>query len=192
MRKILCLVIFLGLLSQAFAFKWRFDQWSAGSYTFELRRGEGDTAEVAIIDIVITDTGGKFDVTTTMTVNQTSLTQSDLNSAAFGGSAVGLLVTTPMIIHGPALMMSPMVLGEEDISVRSEPLSVEGVGKAYMDKIEQIAGLECVVIRLEMEVDDSMNMELAVAEGIPIPCYSRQGEGSDRVEIRLIKAEISQ
>ncbi len=193
MHKVLLLVAFLGFFSQAFAFKWTFDQWPTGnqSYTFEVRSGEGDAAQVATIDVVITDTGGQFDVVTTMTVNQTGIAQSDLSSAAFGGSAIGMFAFGPILFYGPAFMMLPMMIGEEDIAVRSEPLSMMGMGKIHMDKSEQVAGHECVVMRLEMEEDESSNMEFAVAEGLPIPCYSKYGAGSDTVEVRLIKAEMN-
>lgn len=194
MRKVLVITVLLGLLSNAFAFKWSFDQWPAGNqnYTFEVRSGDGDTAQVATIDVAITDTGGQFDVVTTMTVNQTGIAQSDLSSAAFGGSALGMFAFGPMLFYGPAFMLLPMMIGEEDISVRSEPLRVMGMGKIYMDKSEQIAGHECVILRLEMDEDESSNMEFAVAEGLPIPCFSSYGTGSDRVEIRLVKAETNQ
>jgi hypothetical protein len=193
-RKVLVITVLLGLLSNAFAFKWTFDQWPAGNqnYTFEVRSGEGEAAQVATIDVAITDTGGQFDITTTMTVNQTGISQADLGSAAFGGSAIGMFAFGPMLFYGPAFMMLPMMIGEEDISVRSEPLSVMGMGKIYMDKSEQIAGHDCVVMRLEMQEEGSDPMEFAVAEGLPIPCYSKYGTGSDTVEIRLIKAEMTQ
>jgi hypothetical protein len=35
-------------------------------------------------------------------------------------------------------------------------------------------------------------MEFALAEGLPIPCYSKYSTGSDAVEVRLIKAEMNQ
>jgi hypothetical protein len=194
MRKVLILTALLGLFSCAFAFKWTFDQWPAGNqnYTFEVRSGEGDSAQVATFDVAITDTGGQFDVKTTMTVQQTGIAQSDLSGAAFGGSAIGMFAFGPMIFYGPAFMMLPMMLGEEDISVRPDPVSVMGMGKIYMDKSEQIAGHDCVVLRLEMEEDKNSNMEFALADGLPIPCYSKYGTGSDAVEVRLVKAEMSQ
>jgi hypothetical protein len=194
MRKVLVAVAFLGLVSFSFAFKWTFDQWPTGnqSYTFEVRSGEGDAAQVATIDVVMTDTGGQYDVTTTMTVNQKGVAQSDLSGAAFGGSAIGMFAFGPMLFYGPAFMMLPMMIGEEEIEVRSEPISMMGMGKIYMDRSEQIAGFECVVLRLEMEDESSDPMEFAVAEGLPIPCYSKYGTGSDTVEIRLVKAEIPQ
>jgi hypothetical protein len=185
---------FLCFLSSAFAFKWNFDQWPAGnqSYTFEVRTGEGDTAQVVLIDTVITDNGGQFDVVTTMTVTQKAVSQSDLSTAVFGGSALGMFAFGPMLFYGPSFMMLPMMIGEEDIQVRSEPMRVMGMGSIYMDKTEEVAGFECVVLRLEMDEDESSNMEFALAEGLPIPCFSRYGSGSDTVEIRLVKAEMSQ
>jgi hypothetical protein len=92
-----------------------------------------------------------------------------------------------MVFYGPAFMMLPMLLGKEDIHVRSEPVRVAGVGSVFMDKSETIAGHECVVLRLEMD-DGSAPIEMALAEDLPFPCSSRYGDEGDRTTIRLIDA----
>lgn len=192
MKKNLLLLTILFLSSQAFAFKWNMGEFPSGNqaYTFEVRSGEGETAQAVTFDVVVTDTGGQFDVVTNMTINQKNVSQSDLSSAVFGGSSLGMFAFGPMILYGPSFMMLPMMIGEEDIAVRSEPMRVMGMGSIYMDKTEEVAGFECVVLRLEMDEEGSDPIEFALAEGLPLPCYSKYGSGSDTIEIRLIKAEM--
>jgi hypothetical protein len=190
-KSFVCLTLMF-LLSQAFAFKWNMGEWPSGNqaYTFEVRSGEGEMAQVVTFDVNVTDTGGQFDVVTNMTINQSNVSQSDLGSAVFGGSALGMFAFGPMILYGPSFMMLPMMIGEEDIAVRSEPMRLMGMGSIYMDKSEEVAGFECVVLRLEMDEEGSDPIEFAIAEGLPLPCYSKYGSGSDTIEIRLIKAEM--
>jgi hypothetical protein len=50
-----------------------------------------------------------------------------------------------------------------------------------------VAGLTCVVVRVEMTGYGEHT--LAVAEGVPFPCFSDYGEGDGRVRTRIIEAD---
>ncbi len=182
-------LLVLALSSQSYAFKWQFDVWPEGNqtYTLEIRQGESD--QVVSMKIALTDLGETYDVSTTMVINQTGIAPSDLSSAAYGGSALGMFMFGPMVFYGPAFMMLPMMLGEEDIQVRSEPMRVMGMGTITMDHSENIAGYECVVLSFVTDDDPENHMEFALAENLPFPCYSKYGSGSDAIEIRLVSAE---
>lgn len=52
----------------------------------------------------------------------------------------------------------------------------------------QMAGYECVVIRLEMPQQDG-DFEFALAEDLPFPCFSRYGSGEGAFQMRLLSAE---
>lgn len=174
----------------ALAFQWNMDAFPSGdhSYTWEMTVDSGDGPQTATITIDITQQGDSYDTATTMRVEQTGVAQEDLSSAALGGSMMGALAFGPMMMfYGPAFMMLPMLLGNEDIHVRTEPVRVAGMGSIYMDHTETVAGHECVVMRLEMD-DGSAPIEMALAEDLPFPCFSQYGEEGDSTSIRLIEA----
>ena len=175
----------------AFAFTWSPDAYPGGShsYTWEMTVDQGDGPQTATISVDIVQKGDSFDTSTTTKVTQTGVAKGDITSAALGGSMLGALAIGPMMVfYGPAFMMLPALLGNEDIHVRSDPVRVAGVGSIHMDKTETIAGHQCVVLRLEMD-DGSPPVEMALAEDLPFPCYSKYGEEGNQTSIRLVKAE---
>ncbi|MEJ2287414.1 MAG: hypothetical protein P8Y02_02015 [Deinococcales bacterium] len=183
-------VVALLAAGSAFAFKWNPDAFPTGShsYTWEMTVDSGDGPQSATITVDITQKGDSYDTATTLKSTQTGVAHDDLSSAVLGGSMMGALAFGPMMVfYGPAFMMLPMLLGQEDIHVRSEPVRVAGMGSIYMDKSETIAGHECVVMRLEMD-DGSAPVEMALAEDLPFPCYSQYGDEGDRTTIRLVEA----
>ncbi len=192
-RKALLFTLILCLLSYGTAFDWSFGEWSSGDqqYSFEIYMGEGADLATIAIDTFITDTGGQFDVVTNLRIEHTGVAPSDLTTIVMGGSSLGMFAFGPMLLYGPSFFMLPMMLGQEEIRIRSEPIRVMGMGNIYMDKSEMVAGFECVVLRLELDQDDSV-MEFALAEDLPLPCFSRYGEGEDRIELRLTKAHMAQ
>ncbi|MEJ2356622.1 MAG: hypothetical protein P8Y13_00895 [Deinococcales bacterium] len=192
MRTTVRLMAALALLAagSAFAFKWSPDNFPTGShsYTWEMTVDSADGPQSATITVDITQKGDSYDTATTLKTTQTGVAHDDLSSAVLGGSMMGALAFGPMMVfYGPAFMMLPMLLGQEDIHVRSEPVRVAGMGSIYMDKSETIAGHECVVMRLEMD-DGSAPVEMALAEDLPFPCYSQYGDEGDRTTIRLVEA----
>lgn len=175
----------------AFAFTWNPDAFPTGnhSYTWEMTVDGSDGAQSATITVDITQKGKSYDTATTMKMTQTGVAHDDLSSAVLGGSMMGALAFGPMMVfYGPAFMMLPLLLGKEDIHVRSEPVRVAGMGSITMNKSEKIAGHDCVVLRLEMD-DGSAPVEMALAKDLPFPCYSQYGDKGDQTTIRLIKAD---
>jgi hypothetical protein len=71
-----------------------------------------------------------------------------------------------------------------DIDIVDRGGSYEVTTTMYMEREEVVAGHTCVVIRMELEGGDEL--EFAVAENLPVPCFSRYGSGSDAIEARLI------
>jgi hypothetical protein len=173
-----CLVV-----GSAQAFQWVPLAFPAGDqgYTVQVTSGDG----VSRIDIDIVERGGTYDVTTVMTFEQSGVAQDDLSGAIFGGGGVALFGFGPMMLFGPSFFILPMLLGQEEIRVRDTPITVAGFGTIYMEREEVVAGRTCVVIR--MEVSGSDTLEFAVAEDLPIPCFSRYGSGSDAFEARLVE-----
>ncbi len=169
-------------LGGAHAFQWTPFEFPPGNqgYTMEIVTGEG----VSVVDIDIVDTGGSYEVTTTMTLVQSGVEQDALSDAMFGGSGMAMFGFGPMMLFGPSFFLLPMLLGGEDISVQATPIRVMGMGTMYMDREEIVAGQTCVVIRMELQGGDEL--VFAVAEGLPVPCFSRYGSGRDAIEARLI------
>jgi hypothetical protein len=175
-----CLVVALG---GAQAFQWMPFVFPAGDqgYTMEIVTAEGSS----IVDIDIVEADGAYEVTTTMTLVQAGVEQDALSDAMFGGAGLAMFAFGPMMLFGPAFFLMPMLLGEEDIQVQDAPIRVMGMGTMHMEREEVVAGQTCVVIRMELEEGDEI--EFAVAEGLPLPCFSRYGSGSDAIEARLIE-----
>lgn len=175
----------------ALAFEWTPFEFPEGDqhYTLELTTGGAD-AQVVTIDIAIQASADGYDAVTTMTIDQSVASAAELGEVAFGGSALGMFAFGPMMLFGPSFMMLPMMMGQEDIHVRQEPIRIMGMGSLFMESTEQIAGHECVVMKLELDQTPDEVMEFAVAEGVPFPCYTRFGQGDDAVEVRLVRAEF--
>ena len=174
----------------AFAFKWNPDAFPTGShsYTWEMTVDGENGPQSATITVDITQKGKSYDTATTMKMTQTGVAHDGLSDAVLGGSMMTALAFGPlMMFYGPAFMMFPLLLGNKDIHVRSEPISVAGMGTITMDKSETVAGHECVVLRLQTD-DESAPVEMALAEDLPFPCYSQYGDEGDRTTIRLIEA----
>lgn len=187
----LVLVAAITVLAAAHAFQWTPFEFPSGNQAYTLEIYEGADAErpSTTLDIDVADTGGTFDVTTNMTFEQRGVEAGNLQDAIFSGGFTGMFAMGPMMMFGPASMMLPMMLGEEDIRVRSEPIRIMGFGRMHMEREVEIAGHACVVIRVEPDGDGAQGFEFAVAEGVPFPCYSSFGEGEDAVEIRLVRVE---
>ncbi len=173
------LVIALGV---AHAFQWTPLEFPPGDqgYTMEITTDEG----VSRVDIDFVERDGTYDVTTTMTFDQTGVELDDLDDAMFGGGGAAMFGFGSMMLFGPSFFILPMLLGEQDIAVQEAPIPVMGMGTLYMDREEVVAGQTCVVIRMELEGGDEL--EFAVAEGLPLPCFSRYGSGSGAIEARLV------
>lgn len=185
------LLLFLAAGGSASAFRWTPFAFPDGDqhYVLEVRQGEGDGIVVGTVDLRIDDLGGRFDVTTTVTFVQSGLSADDLSAAAFGGLMANLMTLGPALAYGPASFLLPMMLGEEDVRLRDEPIRLLGGASLHMDREEVVAGRTCVVARYEIEGDPSGTMTFALAEGLPFPCFSVYGSGDGRVEVRLLQAD---
>jgi hypothetical protein len=170
------------VVGSAQAFQWTALEFPSGDqgYTVQITSADG----VSVIDVDMVDRGGTFDVTTAMTFVQTGVARDDLSGAMFGGRGTGHVrvrsddVLRPELLH-PADAARPG--GDRGAGHADHG---DGFGTIYMEREEVVAGRTCVVIR--MELDGSDTLEFAVAEGLPIPCFSRYGSGSDAVEARLV------
>jgi hypothetical protein len=171
------------VIGSAQAWQWAPLEFPDGDqgYTMQITSADG----VSLIDVDMVDRGGTFDVTTTMTLEQTGVARDDLSGAMFGGAGLAMFGFGPMMFFGPSFFILPMLLGQEEIAVRDTPIVVAGFGTIYMEREEVIAGRTCVVIRMEFDGSDAL--EFAVAEDLPIPCFSRYGSGADAVEARLVE-----
>ncbi len=190
--KLTGLIVMVAIGSLAWAqggFIWSPDQFPEGDqrYVLEIVTG-GDAGQLLQLAIDITQTDAGYDAVTTITANQSGLSASDLSGAAFGGTMLGGLAFGPMMFFGPAFMMLPLMLGQQEIMVRDEPIVVMGLGNVYMPSAVEIAGHTCVEIRFEPTGDASAVIEFGLAEGVPFPCYTRFGSGDDLVEMTLIEA----
>ncbi|HEX7021324.1 MAG TPA: hypothetical protein VF171_00605 [Trueperaceae bacterium] len=186
----LCTLVLLA--GSAWAFKWEPNVIPPGnhSYTLQLISTAEDAAnEVATITIAITQNGDSYQVDTTYALNQKDIPEDSLQDALYGGAMLGMMAFGPMLMYGGGFTFLPMMIGEEDIHVRQEPMILMGMGKIYMDKAIMAAGRQCVVLRFEPS-DGSDPMEFALAENTPFPCYSRYSNGDGSyTEIRLIQAD---
>jgi len=171
------------------AFRWSSFDVPPGDqrYVVEVLVGDGSDTQVATMDIRIVDAGDAFDVTSTMTTVQRGVRPSEVANAVFTGGSVSLYFLGGMAA-GPAAYLVPMLLGDHDVRVRTEPIVFPGLGSLHMLHEETVAGLTCVVMRVEIDNADD-DFEFAVAEGVPFPCFSRYGVGAGRVETRLLLAE---
>lgn len=179
----------LALAGSAFAFEWTTGVFPSGDqhYTLEFRYGSGEEAQASTVDIDLVDRGGTYTVTSTVTsVQEIAGDELDLGVLTLGN---GMGALGPSIMFGPMFMFLPMMLEGQDIRVRDEPIVVLGMGEMHMERTEQVAGLECVVVRFE-QPDSDLTMEFALAEGLPFPCFSRYGSGDEISEFRLLEADF--
>ena len=188
-RTVLAAVAFVAALAfahSALAFEWTpfaFPEGDQG-YTLEVRSAGADGAEqVATLTIEIAEDGGRYTVSSSYAFVQSGLEASSLSDAALGGSMMGMFAFGPLMMFGPSFMMLPLLLGDEDIAVRAEPMRVMGMGELTMSESITVAGRECVLIRFHP--DEGEPFEVAVAEGVPFPCLSRYDSGDGVLEIRL-------
>lgn len=175
----------------AHAFQWTPFEFPEGDqgYTLEIYQGADPDRPSTIMDIDVVDSGEGFDVTTNMTFEQRGVQPGNLQDAIFSGGFTSMFAMGPMMMFGPASMMLPMVLGDEDIRVRAEPIRIMGFGRMHMEREIEMAGHTCVVVRVEPDQEGAQSFEFAVADDVPFPCYSSFGEGEDAVEIRLVRVE---
>ena len=182
-NRTLTILAIAALLGAAQAFQWEPFDFPPGDqgYTIQVTSAEG----VLVLDVEIVDRNGSFDVRTVMTFDQVGVGSGDLGTAMFGGAGMAVFGFGPMMLFGPSFFLLPMVLGQEEIAVREEPIDVMGMGTMRMEREETIAGRVCVVISLELGGGDEL--EFAINEDLPIPCYSRYGSGANAVEARLLE-----
>jgi hypothetical protein len=164
------------------AFQWTPFEFLPGDqgYTLEVRTREG----VSHVDVDIVARGDAYDVTTAVRFEQAGVAPGDLLSAVFGGSGLSLFAFGPMMLYGPSFFLLPMLFGQEEIEVQDGPIRVLGMGTMYMEREEEVVGHRFVVVRLELQGGEEV--EFAVAEQLPFPCFSRYGSGRDAIEVRLV------
>jgi len=184
------LFILICSVGWALAFTWEPAVFPDGdqSYTFEITTEDGSSTYVSVIEFAVTQDGDGYDTVTTMTIRAEDIDHDALADQMFGGAGMGGFMFGPMMtFYGPAAFLLPMMLGDEEIRVRTEPLRVVGMGSIYMDSTETHAGRECVVVRFEPD-QGGTPMVFALAEGLPFPCFSSYGEEGGRTTVRLIEA----
>ncbi len=156
-------------------------------YAFEITSDSLGEGTVMRVEYDVRQNGDAYDITTTTRITNSGLQQGEVMDALGGGGALAMFMFGPSILfYGPAVFVLPLVLADQDVAVRQDPITVEGFGTLHMDRSERVAGLECVVLRYEPE-DDTEPMEIALAEGLPFPCYSIYGEDDDRTTMRLVE-----
>lgn len=189
-RKPMLGVLIAVALAAANAFEWTPGQFPEGDqrYTLEFVSGEGEDIQRSTLDIDIVDRGGSYQVTTTMSTEQV-LAEGELDLDALGSGVFGLGAFGPALMFGPTFMILPLLLEDQDIRVRSEPVELMGMGTLRMERSERVAGHDCVVIEFEQTNNPDGQVEFALAEDLPFPCFSRYGTGDGTIEIRLVRAE---
>ena len=182
-NRTLAILVLAALLGAVHAFQWEPFDFPPGDqgYTIEITSSEG----VLLLDVEIVEQEGSFDVRTVMTFDQAGVGAGDLGAAMFGGAGMAMFGFGPMMLFGPGFFLLPLVLGQEEIAVREDPIDVMGMGTMVMEREEEVAGHVCVVIRLELASGDAL--EFAIAEDLPVPCFSRYGSGANVVEARLLE-----
>lgn len=178
--------------ASALAFNWQPNQVPEGNHSYTLQMtstAEDQKNLVTTVKIDITKQGDAYNVQTTYNIEQKNVSQDDLSDALYGGGALGLSALGPMLLYDPTFMMLPELLGNEDIHVRKDPVIIAGLGKIYMDKTIEAAGLKCVLLRFAPG-DGSPPIKFAVADKVPFPCYSKYtDDDGSYTEIKLIEAK---
>ena len=174
--------------SSSWAFQWEPFDFPPGdqAYTFEISLADGS---VILFDVDVVAAGDAYDVVTTVTSSMEGVRHGDLSNALFGAGGMGMFGVGPMLVLGPSVMMLPLLLGQDDIAVGSEPRSMPGFGTLTMERSEVVAGRTCVVMELLLDNAPDEPLVFAVAEGLPLPCFSRYGSGDGAIEMRLLRAE---
>lgn len=185
----LAAALLLAAAGAAQAFGWEPFAFEPRDQAYTIEVVQGNDVPTSTIEIDVVAQGDGFDVTTTMTTEQTGVAIDELDGALFGGGSFAMLAMGPTMLFGPAAMMVPALVGQEDIRVREEPIRVMGYGTLHMEREVEVAGRTCVVLRFEVDEQPDAGFEFAVADGVPIPCFSRFGSGDDAVEIRLTRIE---
>jgi hypothetical protein len=178
--------VLLGGIAQAFDWEPLEFEEREQAYTIEILNAQGEVQLTMDIDVVAAGDG--FDVTTVQTVRSSGVAGGDLADAAFGGG-LGMFGFGGAMFLGPAFMILPLVLADEEVAVRPDPIELAGFGTVYMESTSEVAGATCVDVRIEPAADGQPAIEIGIAEGVPFPCYSRYGQGEDAVEIRLTRIE---
>ncbi len=186
------IVLVVALVGWAGAFSWEFFEFPSGNqhYLFEIVIDEDGDVNRSLIDFVVNQNGDLYDATTSITFEQRGVTHDELGDAVFGGSSIGLMMFGPaMLFYGPGMFLLPIMLANEDIAVRADPIVSEGIGTIHMDHSETIAGHECVVISFVPEDEDAVMLEFALAEALPFPCFSVYHDGDSHTTLRLLQAD---
>lgn len=137
------------------------------------------------VEIALTDLGGSFDVAVTLPIVRTGLSPAAVGSLLF---YLGAEANVALMAASPNLMYANYVGIAGDVAVRDEPVELlGGIVRVHFEREEQVAGLTCVVVRVEWTGFGEYT--LAVAEGVPFPCFSDYGEGDGRVRTRILEAD---
>lgn len=183
--------VLLALGGWSAAFSWDMGTYGGGShfYAFEVTSDSSSTGSVVRLEFDVRQTGATYSVTTSMSTSSDGVSQEGVIDAFSGGDALGMLMFGPMMLfYGPGLFILPFALGGQDVAVTSDVYVVAGMGKVRMDRTENVAGLECVVVTYEpTDDDDSGSIVFGLAEGMPFPCFSTYGGEGERTSIRLVE-----
>jgi hypothetical protein len=169
------------------AFEWSPEIIRPGDqrYLVEVRKGEGDAGAVFHVEIVLTDLGGSFDAAVTLQIVRTGVAPAEVGNLPF---YLGFDASFALMAASPNMIFAAQVGVAGDVTVRDEPVELMfGMGRVHYEREELVAGLTCVVVRVELTGDSEHT--LAVAEGVPFPCFSDYGEGDGRVRTRILEAD---
>jgi hypothetical protein len=186
-RHLVACMTMLVVAGTVLAFEWSPEIIRPGDqrYLVEVRLGDGDAATVYHVEVVLTDRGGAFDVAVTLPIVREGLAPAEVGTSLF---YVSFEAGAALKAVSPDLVLAGQVRAAGDIAVRDEPVELLfGTGWVHFEREEQVAGLTCVVLRVESTGFGEYTM--AVAEGVPFPCFSEYGEGSNRVSTRILEAD---
>lgn len=186
-RRLVVLALVVLATGPGLAFEWSTEIVRPGDqrYLIEVVQGDGDGARVHRVEIVLVDRGGAFDVGVTVSVTRPGITPADVGTSPFDASME--LTSALSAIAANAVFASYAGIAGE-VAVRDEPVElVGGMGRVRYEREEQVAGLTCVVVRVELT--GYGEHLLAVAEGVPFPCFSAYGEGPNLVRTRILEAD---
>lgn len=183
-RHIITWVTLLLSAGTVLAFEWSPEIIRPGDQRYLVEVRQGDAAAFHV-EIVLTDLGGSFDVAVTLPIVRTGLSPAEVGSLLF---YLGAEANVALMAAAPNLMYASYVGIAGDVAVRDERVELlGGIVRVHFEREEQVAGLTCVVVRVEWTGFGEYT--LAVAEGVPFPCFSDYGEGDGRVRTRILEAD---
>lgn len=186
-RRLVVLALVALPTAAGLAFEWSAEIVRSGDqrYLIEVVQGDGDDARTHRVEIVLVDRGGAFDVGVTVTVARAGVAPAEVGRSPFDASTE-LMAAMSASAANAVFASYAGIAGE--VVVRDEPVAlVGGIGRVHYEREEQVAGLTCVVVRVELA--GYGEYLLAVAEGVPFPCFSAYGEGPNLVRTRILEAD---